>query len=498
MIKNSILVFIFLLLNGIRLDAQVQPVAIDRIDVFENVWSKGYNVKRLDSLIVGVGSARRSGLSQGMHISSYSFDGEILHSAFVYDSINGYSVTPNDIHDIADMGNNRFFTCTHGGGEDKCYAYDAVDQSFIFIDTIATNYEVDFSFVYAIKQYEDDIYVLSLVDINDERRLGVLKYSKDTVTYDVFGDLSPHWNHGELIVTGEDEWSVTYWHSGVNKSYLFRKKDGNIKNIGVISEPLQKGPIRSALIHENDEVIYTANLNKYDTGSWIPSWMIVRIDSLGKTLWVIDLEDFVNLEIDPIVASGNTQIPTIINAVDDDGVIFVGYDYEFIDTLKIGRGVIGKVSYNGELQWVRKYRHITEDGYRNQFYDIDYDGFGGYIVYGTIRAPNLEPFSSAAWLMRLDSEGFPIDTTTAVIEVTSILETVHPYPNPGEAYLTFDIYKLSAQDKIPISLYTKEGRLVEESTIDSGTLSISHLHSGLYYFKYEIEGTLYSGKFIRQ
>jgi len=338
MIKYIITTIILITCDSIRVDAQVHPSPIDRIDLFDNYWVNGYNLKSLDSIIVGIGTARRTGFTQGMHISSYNFSGEVLHSVFEYDSLNGFSIAPNDIHDIVDLGDNRFFTCTHGGGNERCYAYDAINHSFIFIDTIANKFEERFSFVYAIKELEEDIYVLSTVldQNNENRRIGVLKYSNNNVTYDIFGEVNSFWNHGELIVTGEDEWTVTFWESNEDKSYLFRKKNGVIEKIGIISNELWKGPIRSAMIPENNEVIYVANLNKEINGEIIRSWMIARIDSLGKTIWVKDLENIVNLVKDPIVLSGRTQIPTLIKSIEDDGVIFVGYEYYKLDTLQIG------------------------------------------------------------------------------------------------------------------------------------------------------------------
>lgn len=474
-----------------RLVAQDQPVPIDRIDRFGYSWSHGYNVKVLDSMIIGMGTAKRVNTPQGMHMTSYDMSGNIDSSYYLYDSTFFRPVTPNDFHDIVDLGEGRIFSCVSAGVR-VCYEYDVYNNAFISIDTISEGkYSNRLSRVSAVEEYNEIKYVFTSTVPLENAELAILAYGADT-TLTVFGEASGTITTRELMVTGVDEWYASCRRDGI--PYLYKRKNGEITNLGIV--PKNEGSYGTGVrtsAYIADEGIFILLAARFEEND-VAYWGVTKVDTIGNTLWKRTFENELNIEEVNPVARSWSFLRGLIPAVENDGVVFVGSEYiRDTDTTGYGNGVIGKLDYEGNILWLRKYRNVVGADYRNIIYDIDYDSYGGYVTYGTVRYPYIDPWSRSAWLMRLDKDGLPIDTTTNTVEIETLVEQLLVYPNPSNSTITLP----SEVSLDHVDIYTIAGGHLGSYPCIDKTVLIADLPSGTYILKAEKNKKSYVAKFVK-
>lgn len=467
-----------------------QPKPIDRIDRFEGIRAIGYNLLVLDTMIIGSGLLTRDSFPQGLYYASYNSDGLPSSYEYHYDSLQGSAYLPTESHELFYVGNDTVFACiSNTASAQYCYTYDLGDHEFVGLDTTEYKYGSRFYGLWNLAQYDDDLYALGLIkDLDDDdpispRKLGVLHYGQDT-SLTVFGEEAVHLTGIAIFATGEDEWFVLANRD--NDIELYRKVNGEVR---LVRQILSNNPYFTASARTGTYVpdigIF---LVCYATPTGKPSRALAMVDTLGVEQWRLSLEDYISVH--EIFHRGiRTFIKNMIPSADGDGIVFAGAEYiQESDTLEYAYGIVGKVDYDGNMQWLRRYRHVVGDKYENQFQDLALDGYGGYMLYGTVDYAYLDPWSHSAWLVRVDAEGLLIDTSTSTVEVTTLVDRLQVYPNPssGEFFLKGDTYPTTLQ------VYTMLGELLAEVDTKGGTVDLSVLPAGKYVLKGRREGVLYT------
>jgi hypothetical protein len=162
------------------------------------------------------------------------------------------------------------------------------------------------------------------------------------------------------------------------------------------------------------------------------------------------------------------------------------------------KGVLLKLSPNGDSLWSRYYNppgHIYNMG---QFNDMILTSDGGILAAGYSRHYS-NNYNNVAWLVKMDSMGqAPGAQTVSVDNVPSsgLGTIIKVYPNPADDILTIG-FNEPLEDNIKVHLYNALGQLVYQSTLSQGqqtiTLNVNNFKSGVYIVKfqnpYQILGT---------
>lgn len=472
-----------------------QPKPIDRIDRFEGIRAIGYNLLVLDTMIIGSGLLTRDSFPQGLYFASHNREGSILTYEYHYDSIQNSVFAPNLQHDLIPWNDSLLFACTNSiGTDDVCFMYNYFTHKFVSTDTTIRKYGEFFFNGTELDSYGSNHFVLGNHQKPEWeqgiRNLAVINYGSVDTTLTTFAEQSFGLGAVDIFATGEDEWFVLANRD--NDIELYRKVNGEVR---LVRQILSNNPYFTASARTGTYVpdigIF---LVCYATPTGKPSRALAMVDTLGVEQWRLSLEDYISVH--EIFHRGiRTFIKNMIPSADGDGIVFAGAEYiQESDTLEYAYGIVGKVDYDGNMQWLRRYRHVVGDKYENQFQDLALDGYGGYMLYGTVDYAYVDPWSHSAWLVRVDADGLLIDTTTSTVEITTLVDRLQVYPNPssGEFFLKGDTYPTTLQ------VYTMLGELLAEVDTKGGTVDLSVLPAGKYVLKGRRDGVLYTTTVVRQ
>jgi hypothetical protein len=149
-------------------------------------------------------------------------------------------------------------------------------------------------------------------------------------------------------------------------------------------------------------------------------------------------------------------------------------------------GMIGKVSADGVLEWIRQYKHrdnITGEPVRSFLFDVKELPNGDIIATG-----NVENITSDLWVIKTNSEGClgEDDCGETTVSITDeIIKTnyINVYPNP--VIIGGDLQvEVSSQisGKVPYRMYGIQGEIISSGLLDRGhnMVDTSSLVSGIY------------------
>jgi hypothetical protein len=187
--------------------------------------------------------------------------------------------------------------------------------------------------------------------------------------------------------------------------------------------------------------------------------------------------------------------------INDKGEIFIA-GTSIVDSVLYHiskyKGVLLKLSSNGDSLWSRYYNppgHLYNMG---QFNDMILTSDGGILAAGYYLERSYN-YNNGAWLVKMDSNGFaPGAQTVSIDNVPSNASgtIINVYPNPADDIFTIG-FNEPLEDNIKVHLYNALGQLVYQSTLSQGqqtiTLNVNNFKSGVYIVKfqsaYQILGT---------
>jgi hypothetical protein len=119
-------------------------------------------------------------------------------------------------------------------------------------------------------------------------------------------------------------------------------------------------------------------------GSDSESW-VLRVDEQGNLLWQRSLNH-----------SAYKEEPHDLAPTSDDGMVITGY---YDDPLSGERLFIMKLNSSGDVEWEKSSNQNSN--FVEKGYEVEQTSDGGYIVIGTVQAPNVNDL----WILKLDGIG---------------------------------------------------------------------------------------------
>lgn len=202
-----------------------------------------------------------------------------------------------------------------------------------------------------------------------------------------------------------------------------------------------------------------------DFGNVIVDMVVLRLDSLGDTLWTRKF------------GGPGTDKGIALRATPDGGSIVVG----FRTLLAIPSDLwLHKLDAQGGVQWSRIFGGISFD-YANS---VQLVSDGGYIIAG-----NTGSFSAGDghfYVIRLDSSGI-----VGVVEEPSVGVTV--YPNPATHLVRFDLPQGAAVEGV--QLWSLQGKLLLRG---GAVTDVSGLARGVYVYRVWAGDRVYVGRLVKE
>jgi len=231
------------------------------------------------------------------------------------------------------------------------------------------------------------------------------------------------------------------------------------------------------------------------------SQLVVKLDSLGKTIW----KEKLDYNHNNFSLAG--QWRSVTEAHEKDGYIIAGSesyqdDEGGIDTF-IVKAAIAKLSLDGDSVWYRTYSYRSGLRVSDAFYDIEPTSDGGYIAVGRSPILGIPTEEELPWvqsiIMKVDAEG-RLDSLSKNHIALDKRESISVYPNPVDEllYLT-----QSSVDKLHISIYNNEGRLIESCNSENSShtiiVDVGNYPRGIYNVVSKSDkGKVYTRRFVKK
>ena len=453
--------------------------AINSWDLLGHVNSLGKEIEITDNYIWGIGEAFDDDQQDwGLHVTAYNHDGTYHISEF----INGEEslIGLNDVYGMVAMESDELFFCYISGyKKSDCVLYDLESKTFTS-QSLQDDFSNNTLYPYIIRDFNKSPIVVA--EIRNENK--DLVDSIAVITYEN-GDKKTQY----VKVPSNDYWIKDFVPLSVDKIALaIAYEDGGteimiIENGGIVNTVEQSQLIPSAILSillENDNYIFTSVTGSSETGTLLIRPVIKKIDRDGNTVWVKDMKDEmgqVELLIGLVI---NHYLHKIIPAVDGDGYIYTGGEINNISEeapLSWSYGVVGKISNEGEILWHKRYAVTDSTGYNYRIDDIEPDGMGGYITYGTAKHNAPGYFNWAAWMMRIDKDGNLIDDDVNNLNQEILKSSTILSPNPASEFIKASI------DINQVKIINSLGEIVFEADeiLKNNSIDISIYQAGNYF-----------------
>lgn len=455
----------------------VAQSAINSWDLLGHQNSIGKEIKVTDNYIWGIGEAFGSDiLDWGMHVTAYHQDGTYHQSEF----ITGEDFLPNinEIYGMVALEADELFFCYSGTyKKSDCVVYNLENRSFTSMalqDTstqntlrprIISDFEKTPIVVATVRDQNSDLIdsIAIITYDNGEKQTDYIKVSNNNYTIK------------SVVPLTENKCKIAIRYNGIRTDIL------DIEDGEVINTVIQSQLIPSAIIdmiEEDEDFIFTSSTASSETGTQLFRPAIKKIDSEGNTIWVKDMKD----EMGQVAITGQVAyhyLLKIIPAIEGDGYIYSGSEDSYTaedGPLSYSYGVVGKISLDGEILWHKRYAVTDSTGYNYNIDDIEPDGFGGYLTYGTAKHNPPGHFRWAAWMMRIDKDGNLIDDEVNNINY-ELNSSIILSPNP-----TSDFIKMSEKIK-EVQILNSRGEIIYQldELIDNSTIDISQYPEGNYF-----------------
>lgn len=494
--------YVFAVLMLITAIISTAQSPINKIDNYGYTW-----VSAQECLVLKNGNIITTGTTgsnehqqQSFHFTQLDTNGEVLHSQFYYSPSEYYFIW-NKASTI--QINDSLVLYCYDSNDSQCFYYNT--NTYI-IDTIGIiGLRDDSTHVRAQSiNYVDSTIVMrcSIHNPNGKDKFSIIKVKDGSVISNTEYDYPEYdinaYHFKSFLSLGANEhyyYISTDLSTSANLIHILDREIVDIYDLEGISTP-------SAVLASNQTILQPQNYFRTKGDTTFYHVGIINIDLEGNIIWENELEGKMNevvLKIDDNFLNlwSSTFIDKIIPSAQGDGYIYIGGEYAN-DSLGNTNGIIGKINLEGEVLWHREYRYddwdIESD---NEFIDIEPDGYGGYILYGTFVGENLETglYRPTGWLMRVDKDGLLIDTSVNTLdtEAPSYHDLgISPNPAKNTIHLSQSLNQLSVLDI--------NGRLVHQSTDTSqSTLDTSTFSSGIYILIGQGENELwYRSKFVKE
>jgi len=469
----------------------------------------GYtSVSGYECLVLNNGNIITSGTTgsvehqqQSFHFTQLDTDGDILHSQFYYDTTEIF-FTGRRTKGLAQINDSLVFYC-YRATDSQCFYFNT---STNIIDTIGiVGLRPDSTHVRANSiNYVDSTIILrcSIYNPNGKEKFSIIKVKDgniiSNIEYDIPEyDFSPGENYSFLSITANEHYH--YINTDISPTLLIHILNGEIVATHNLETII---PTRAAVLASDSAILQPQNYFRTKGDTLFNQIGIIKFDLEGNILWENKLSEKIN-EV-PIRVGDNfyattiryTFIEKMIPSAQNDGFIYIGGEYAN-DSLGNSNAVIGKITTDGELLWHREYRHDWSINSYNEFVDVEPDGYGGYIMYGTFLGQSVEtqPNRKTGWLMRVDKDGLLIDTSVnntnpPLQEFRSL--SISPNPAGSIIRLSKSLSNLSVLD------INGQASISIKDTY-TNKIDIPSLPKGLYIIIGQDEkGDWYRSKFVKQ
>ena len=492
--------FVFAVLLLIVATISTAQSPINKIDNYGYTWVSAQEclVLKNGNIITTGTTASNEHQQQSFHFTQLDTNGEVLHSQFYYSPSEYYFI--KDKTSVIQINDSLVFYC-YDSNDSQCFYYNTNTYN---IDTIGIiGLRDDGTRVRAQSiNYIDSTIVMrcSIHNPNGKDKFSIIKIKDGSVISNTEYDYP---EYDEILIH-----ILSFLSLSANEHYYYVSTDVSVhKLIHILNNEiveifsLDVVPSSSAVIASNQTIIQPQNYFRTKGDTTFYHIGIINIDLEGNIIWENELEGKMNevvLKIDGNFLNrwSSTFIDKIIPSAQGDGYIYIGGEYAN-DSLGNTNGIIGKINLEGEVLWHREYRYDWDNDSDNEFIDVEPDGYGGYILYGTFVGQNFETglYRPTGWLMRVDKDGLLIDTSVNTLDTAApnYLELgISPNPAKNTIHLSQSLIQLSVLDL--------NGRLVHQSTDTSQSqLDISTFSSGIYFLIGQGEdGLWYRSKFVKE
>lgn len=468
----------------------------------------GYtSVSGYECLVLNNGNIITSGTTgsvehqqQSFHFTQLDTDGEVIHSQFYYDPSEIY-FTGRQKKGLIQVNDSLVFYC-YNAIDSQCFYYNTNTH---VIDTVGIiGLRLDGTHVRSRSlNYVDSTIVMrcSIYDPNGEEKFSIIKVKDGNIISNI------EYNYPETNFSPVG--NNSFLSLSINEHFYYANSDqfpGQLMHILnneiVANHSLEIITTPAAVLASDSTIIQPQNYFRTKGDTLFNQIGIIKIDLEGNIIWENQLQEKIN-EV-PIKVGDNfyattiryTFIEKMIPSAQEDGFIYIGGEYAN-DSLGNSNAVIGKITTDGEVLWHREYRHDWSINSYNEFVDVEPDGYGGYIMYGTFLGQSVEtqPNRKTGWLMRVDKDGLLIDTTVNTTNPPlQEFRNLSISPNPAETMIKLS-ESLSNLSVLDINGQT-QFRMKDEHT---DQVDISSLLSGLYIILgQDTKGDWYRSKFVKK
>ncbi len=223
----------------------------------------------------------------------------------------------------------------------------------------------------------------------------------------------------------------------------------------------------------------------------------IRMDSIGDTVWTKTFDPFTGITLLGYFTS-MFELP-------DGSFIGAGFNWQ-TDSVVVARyqGLVIKMDANGNKLWQKEYTLLDGNGSDHRIMDLRPTSDGGFICAGTIYPAAPDTGTQDMWLLKLDSNGC---ADTACTLITNVPNTQHSqlstnslalYPNPTNGIVTIELPKESTNGNF--RLLNINGKEVFNQNLNSSSnqIDVSHLSTGIYFYRYRDNKQGHAGKLVLQ
>jgi hypothetical protein len=218
--------------------------------------------------------------------------------------------------------------------------------------------------------------------------------------------------------------------------------------------------------------------------SYSKPW-IAKLDTAGDTIW--------DKKYGPVVF--NTSLFSLKELANGD-LIATGWVYD--TTVNHQRGLIIRVTSQGDSLWYRVYENLHANNSQNYLYDISPTNDGGFIAIGFVVPVIPDTGVQNTWVLKIDSNGCEIancllSAEGKVVNYSNGL-TIYPNPSTGVFNISHNYYEIETTE-----VYNCIGEKVFSREGSSEQIDLSKASLGVYFYCIKTrQGKFFKGRIVKE